>query len=65
MKLKRLRALLADAWCLTVDWLEPVGDLYRSEGPFWRRVLGGTAQVAWFRLHNNRLYRWLDEARCD
>lgn len=46
--------------CFAADWLCASFIEYRSDGNWWHRCVGGWAQVAWFRAHNNRLYRWAD-----
>lgn len=41
--------------CAPLNW---VGSRYDPDGRFTR--LTAAAQLAWFQLHNNRLYAWLD-----
>lgn len=45
--------------CPLLDWL---GGFYREDARLWR--VWSAAQVAWFRLHNNRLANWV-EGRCN
>jgi hypothetical protein len=57
----RTRRVLRFLWCLAFDWTEPVGNLYREKAVWPIRFIGEQAQLLWFRAHNNRFYRWLDE----
>jgi hypothetical protein len=57
----RTRRVLRMFWCLAFDWTEPVGALYSSSAPWWRRIPGELAQNVWHDAHNCRFYNWLDE----